>query len=613
MRFCRWLAFVVGLVLVGRAERAWGWAERRVESSATVIELERDGSAIVRHELWLEVRGAPLQEFSLEGIDADAVPLPDASVTRMKGSVATSLPLPVQVTAASGRLDVSVPLRRGFRGRTFLLKVAYRTELAARGLIRPVEGGQRAELSWVGPRFSDGVDSVTLTLRAGAAARAPELATTAGGDNRDANFGIVMSTLRRSRERDELELVRAHVARDEAITWRVWLDGAMLPAAMLPAARARDASLLPAPEPAAAAQTSVAAPRRWSHYPVGTYLPLLVMAGVAYGLLVRLKTWRLARAAVLRRCEPRALVGWPASWRSALAGACLSGAAALVLWADAPLLAAVALISALVFAAELPPASNVFERGGGKWQTLDATALDSVPSPSLPGAWLDAGRVQGFVLLCGCLAGSAWGAAQLFETSPYLGACALLGSTIWLPIFCTGRAAQLPVDALAQSRRFLRRAQRCLARDSNLVITPIGRVGHAAGELDELRLSISPARGLPGLIGVELGVSFHTRFGGFSADPVIVVRAADGSPCQRALPLGLSWTRGRTNDERATLARPKLPTVTQAVTLVHELLAAMQPGAPAASAPSRKQASKSSGKGLSTAKAGTRSSPAHAT
>ena len=205
------------------------WIETRVESSQTALDLTPDGAATVQYQLMLDVRGAPLKGFALDGVDIDAEPLPDATITRMKAGIPTSLPLPVQIVAAAGRLEITVPLKKGFSGRTFLLKLSYRTRLLDRGLIRHLPGEQRSELAWVGPRFADGVDSVTLLVRTAAAGQAPEAQGTADST---ANFGIVMSTLRRSQARDELELVRAHVARDEAITWRVLLDRGLFPGAV---------------------------------------------------------------------------------------------------------------------------------------------------------------------------------------------------------------------------------------------------------------------------------------------------------------------------------------------------------------------------------------------
>jgi hypothetical protein len=600
----RILVFSLALgALLSYPRQAGAWIERRVESSSTAIELDSSGSAVIRHELSLTVRGAPLTSFALEGVDDDAEPLADATITRMKGGIATSLPLPVKVTAQRGRAEIAVPLKKGFPGRTFQVSFAYRTQLLERGLLRALGDGS-AELRWLGPRFEDGVDSVTLLVRSAAGARAPESeqdpAVTASG----ANFGIVMSTLRRSQAADELELVRAHVARGEATVWRILLDARLFPAL----ATDQQGSLPPAMAIAAAdpaQRASALGP------PPRELLPWLGAGGLFYALLVRVKAWRLHSAARLRRCRPRSLAPWGASLRAVLAGASLSAAAALVLWGDIPALAAGALLLAVVFACERSPRAWSKSADLGSWQTLGPEALAAKPAAAVPGAWLDVGRPQGFVLLVATLGAVTWCAARLFETSPYYGASALLASVALLPIFCTGRAAQLPMDACEQTRRFASRALRRLSRVRGLVTTPIGRFGEGRTEPDELRLSVVPDRGVPGLLGLELGLEFRARLGGFSARPVVVVRAADGSPCQRALPRGISWGRGRKNDERATLIRPKLPTVSHSIALIQELLSLMGPES--ADAPARTSAAKSSGKGLSTAKGGTRSSPLHAT
>jgi hypothetical protein len=208
------------------------------------------------------------------------------------------------------------------------------------------------------------------------------------------------------------------------------------------------------------------------------------------------------------------------------------------------------------------------------------------------------------------LTGITWLAARWFEASPYYGACLLLGSSALLPLFCTGRIGEMPPDALAESRRFLARAQRRLQRDRRLVVQPIGRFAAQSSALDELRLSITPSRGLPGLIGLELGLEVQERLGGFCARPVVVVRTAEGSACHRALPRGLTWMRGRSADERASLVRPTLPTLRLTVALIEELIGVMQ--APESAPSSPKKANPSSGKGPSPAKARARSSAARA-
>jgi hypothetical protein len=188
-----------------------------------------------------------------------------------------------------------------------------------------------------------------------------------------------------------------------------------------------------------------------------------------------------------------------------------------VTWQDLPVLAALALITAMGLAAHRAPDAEPELRGPGQWQTLDAATFEPVPCAPLPGAWLDAGRPQGFALMLSALAAATYVAARWFESSPHYGTCVLLGSSALLPIFCTGREAELPLDALERSRRFLGKVQRRLSASGELVVKPMGRFAAGDGALDELRLSIAPPRGLPGLMALELGLEFRQRLGGFSA------------------------------------------------------------------------------------------------
>jgi len=591
------LAVVGCTLLLPRAALAWN--EKRVESSTTTLELEADGHAIVRHELLLAVRGAPLTQVTLRGVDADAEPLPDATLTRLANGQAAGAPEPVLVKAQAGQLDVSVPSSRGLRGTTFLLKVGYRTRLHEGALVRHLPDGTRSELGWTGPRFDDGVDAVTLILRTNAARLPPEVAPEEGSGP---GYGMVMSTLRRSRDRDELELVRAHVARDEAIRWSVLLDRSLF---------APDpAGAVTSGEPSISAAAAPPPPRREQPLSSSNVSLGLAAAGAAYSLLVALKARAVSAASVLRGCEPRPWIGLGAPWRAPAAGAAVAAAGALSLSGQPPLLAALALLIAMVCAAYHRPREGVALRGPGEWQPLEPSALNArMPVAPLPGAWLDAGRARGFLLMLAALGGIGAIAARVFDTSPYTGACLLLGASALLPLFCTGRAGELPPDGMAYARAFLGDVARRLARDATLVVKPIGRVAAASGELDELRLSITTERPVPGLLGIELGLELREHIGGHCVRPVLVVRAAEGSECQRALPRGITWMRGRNTDERASLIRPKLPNAASCVALIQELSELLSSTPEAFS----KKAAKSTGSGLSTANAGTRSSPAHAT
>lgn len=581
---------------LGGLRAAQAAAEPRVESSTTTLELEADGSATVRHELMLSVRRGPLRDVLIRGVDRDAEPLPDATLTRISGSQAAGSPEPVEVRASGGQLELHVPQRSGLRGNRFLLRVGYRTRLLEGGAL--VHLNDRSELRWAGPRFDDGVDSVTLLLRTGPGRSAPEVAAAPSGLG--SSHGIIMSTLRRSRDRDELELVRAHVARDESMVWRVALDPGLFTSVAEQAPEAAPGVRGPSEE------APLAPPARR-----GPGLPWLLAAGAAYGLLVQLKARGVARAARARDATPRAYVDWPAPWRALGAGLAFAAACAAVSWGRPPLLAAAALLAAMGLAAHQPPQQALRLRGPGHWQPLESSALDAKPAPSLPGAWLDAGRARGFVLLVAALGGVLYAALRTFEASPYRGAGVLLAGGALLPIFCTGRAGEMPLDALCQSRRFLAAVAHRIAGDDSLMARPIGRLAAVSGELDELRLSIETTRVVPGLLGVELALELRERLGGYSARPVVVVRAAEGSPCQRALPRGLTWMRGRSADERATLVRPKLPSPDLTAALVQELFSLWLE--PASGETPVKTASKSAGRELSTANAGTRPSPAHAT
>ena len=570
--------------------------EQRVESSTTVLELDPGGGALIRHELRLAQRGAPFVTLTLRGVDPDAEPLADATVTRLSDSPEENVTGPLGVRASNGQLELTAPGPRGLRGNRFLLTFAYRTHLLERGAIRPLADRDLFELSWVGPRFDNGVDSVTLVVRAHAASRPPELAPR----REDDTYGMVMSTLRRSRDSDELELVRTHIARDEAMRWNVWLDrGAFDRGSLVEEGAPTRAASAPSP--------ALPGPRSKHLLDVAGVLGL----GLAYSLLVALKSRAVSAAAAARGTQARPWIAASSAWRACAAGVAMSAAAAAAAWGEPPWMAALALMVAMTFAAFHPPLAPIPLRGPGEWRPLDDSALGAARRASLPGAWLDAGRARGFSMLCALLALVIVGATRAFESSPYVGACVLLGGAALLPVFCTGRAAELPIEAIERSRSFLSEAARRLRRDGSLVIQPIGRLAAANDEIDELRLSIAPPRPVPGLLGIELGVELRERLGGHSARPVVVVRAAEGSDCQRALPRGITWMRGRSAEERASVVRPKLPDAATSVALIQELLSLML--SPPSPEPAAKNASRSSGSGLSTAKAGTRSSPAHAT
>lgn len=558
-----------GLVLFGLL--GWsrpGWAaDARVVSSITTLELETDGSARVRQQLHVETTTGVLQTLEVPGIAADAQLSPEAHALRTDHGAAGTAATPLDLILQNGRATLTPP--QALRGKSFTVEFGYELPLTAHGALRLLPDGQHAELIWVGSSFEDAPDSATLVVRSIAATQPPKADSSAervlGGS---ADSGIVLSTLRRSAETDELEVVR-RLSRGEAPRWRILLDRNVLETTTAPPVVEESTlasvdldGIWPEPE------------HRTPRVPLTHVLPWVLVAALGYALLVAAKARAVRRAAALRDCQVLALVRVSADQRAAACGLLLAAASVAVLWLDSPPLGALTLLVALALASYRPPTFETRLRGPGQWQPLDAAALEPVPAPALPGAWLDVGRAPGAVLLLALLAGVSTLALRVFERSPYHGACLLLAGVALLPVFCTGRAAELPAPPLAESRRFLRRALRRLAGKAELVAQPLGRSCTGASELDELRLAIHPTRALEGLIGIELAIELQPSLAGQSSSPVVIVRAAEGSLCQRALPRQLSWTRGRSAEERAALVRPKLPSLALAVALVRELSAA---------------------------------------
>ena len=97
--------------------------------------------------------------------------------------------------------------------------------------------------------------------------------------------------------------------------------------------------------------------------------------------------------------------------------------------------------------------------------------------------------------------------------------------------------------------------------------------------------------------------------GGPGAKPYVLLRVREGSLCAQALPSVTSFQRGRKADERVAVLRPKLPTVTETLALLDELLEVLTQ---APSAPPPSSARSSAGKPASARKPVRAASPAHA-
>ena len=591
---------------------ALAWLETAIQSDDVTIEVDRAGRAVVTHQLIMKVRGGPLRSYRIEGVDADAEPLPDGVVSPARpGSRATAaIPLKLAV-GADGGLVIDIDHPRGIRRGTFLFEFKYVTDLSSGDRIRR-EGGS-VELSWVGPRFQDGIDSARVVFRLPAAPNPPQLPEVAedpaGVNIGEELGGVFLSNLRRGHDSDELEVVRPHVAKGEPVVWRIVADPKAFEAFQVV-----DEPVAFEPPPA---ERGASPRQRAVLAAIGLVIALL------YALLVMLKARLVRRASELRGAEARALVPLPTPLRAALAGAALAGSVAIGALTGHPTAAGLVLVLAVVLAAHRSPRIGQTMRGPGRWLPLsDDEALErsATDAPALPGRFLDVGAPSGFVLLALLVAGFAHAAHRVMQLSPYHGLMLGIGAAALLPIFCTGRARELPCDPVAAPRKTLRWLAKKLRKDAGLRVVAWARIPDGQRDPDELRLKLMPRHATSGLRGIEVGLEYHQGAGGFVALPCVLVRAVDGSASYEALPRSVVWTRGRSAEERVASIRPKLPTRAMCLRLVRRLARLLtapprrESKRPAAVRRSQRPTSAAiaAGRGSSTANPPTVSSPSHA-
>lgn len=550
----------------------------------STVELDRDGSATVSHELLLEVRGGPLKKLELATADSNAELLPDATVT--KASTGLVLPLVVE-RGADGLLTLEVDHERGLRSGTYTFVVRYRTALSSKMLIRREHS---VELAWTGPRLDSGVDGMRTLFRVPSAEVAPRLPVVRD-DEPDPGFGVLVSAIRRSAAHDEIELVRSHVARGEPVLWRVETSAS----AFLPKAPASE----PAPAPGVLPVAVAPRPRapRW--------LAWALFAGGAFGLLVWQKERLFARACRQSGATLRALVPLPLVVRALLAGLALG--VALYAGADRedPTLTGIALLCALVLATLSAPRRARSPRSPGRWLPLRGDEAFAARSSRLPGALLDSGTLQGFlVLLVAVVALLALAGLEL-RHSPYRALLVLLSGSVLVPIFFTGRASDLLGDRVAFSRGFLARLERKMRACEGLKTVPWGRLPDGSAAPDELRLLAQLRDPIEGLVALEVALEPRSGLGGVLGAPFVIVRAKEDSRAQRALPNGVIWTRGRRPDERVAILTPNLPTLALTLSLIERLGRLLTRQAASSAA-------RSGGSSASIRKLGKVASPAHA-
>jgi hypothetical protein len=549
---------------------AHAWIEVTVSGDNVVLDVDASGMGLVRHEVLLRIRGGPFKSITIEGVDADAVASTDATLTRAVSGQAAGPAIPMTALVQDGDLQLGVPRGSRVGSGQYLLNFSYGTNLGARGLLQP--GPELATLRWVGPRFDDGIDSVRVLFRfphGSQPPRVPQADPAAGQLGIVAEYdGVFLSDFRRAQDKDELEVVRPHVAKGEPVVWRVQVDAAAVGMVQSPANVAQPAA------PALVNPAVARSPRQRT-----ADLGFVVLAGLSFSLLVLQKARWFARAAALFGANARPLVPWQGWLRALLAGLALSLASALLLFSAYPLLSALPVVVAMMLAVELAPTPPSVRRGPGNWRNLGGgEAFAAQPTLKVPGALFDGGRLLGFVMFLCCAVALAVSAATLFNAAAARGAGLVIQALVLVPVFFTGRTSQLPLPVVSRSCRVLQPLLRRLRREAGLQVSVLGRFPASGGEPDELRLLIKPKLALLGLNAIEVACEVQSGFAGPMVTPVVLVRANDGSPSYEAMPSSVVWARGRTVNERACVLRPRIPTVGNTMLLLRQLTTLLSPG-----------------------------------
>jgi len=164
--------------------------------------------------------------------------------------------------------------------------VKYRLDLVALKLL--VRDGAMWRLSWVAPPSPEGHDGARVVFEMPAAPTEPRLAS-------PEQAATTLATLRREPDKDELELVRAHVPRGEAVTWSARVDPKAFPRVVSPELRPASAAIIAA-------------------VPVPNHVPLVLLASGlavlagALALALRAKQGMVARGCEARSVRARVLV-----------------------------------------------------------------------------------------------------------------------------------------------------------------------------------------------------------------------------------------------------------------------------------------------------------------
>jgi hypothetical protein len=537
---------------------AAGWQEIHQTADDVRFDVAADGIATVEHHLRYRIVAGRFKTIDVVGLDPRGEMISETVVTNDKGGAET-IGHVEPVAKAPGAYRIVVDDAKGLGRGSYAATVKYRLDLVATKMLS--RDGAMWKLAWTLPPVSEGQDGARVVFDFPAAPTEPRLAA---GDA----SATTLTTLRRSTEQDEIELVRAHVPRGEAATWALRVDPKAFPRVTAP-------DLRPPPPPAPPAPSLLDSN-------LSRVLVALGLAALAGGLaaLLRDKQGAVRRAAALRNATARPLVPIAHGIGPFVYGVVTTLAFATLLWSS-PVLGALLVVGAMALAAHRAPLPIVRPRGPGSWRPLsDPRALLKERPTPLPTDAFDLGAAKGraiFALLCIAVAALSWG---LRSHVPQFALALPLASAALLPLFITGTRAQMPPSPTELAATFLRDARDRLAKAtdvSHVELDAIVREIDEGGAFDEIRLVCAPRDRTPGLRAIELALAMPP--GGRVALPEILVRFDEGSAvAPRILQLAsrVPVVPGRTPEERVARLAPPEATPARAAAYLADLLMSLE-------------------------------------
>ena len=553
------LAFALTLGATGftSGAQARGWEEVHQTSDDVRLTVGADGIATVQHHLRYRVVAGHFKTLDFTGIEPNAEVVAESTALLEKGGE-----LPAHILAnpkVPGALLIAFDEPRGVGRGVYVIDVKYRLDLVAAKML--VRDGAMWRISWTAPTSPEGHDGARVVFEVPAAPTEPRLAS-------PEQAATTLATLRRAPDKDELELVRAHIPRGEAVVWSARVDPKAFPRVLSPELRPPVASV------------TAAAPVP-NNVPAALIASLLAVVAGAFAFALGAKRRWVELACEAAMVRPRPLL--PLRWGLApfAYGAAAAGALAELLWGT-PSHGAVLVVAAMALGAHRSPALIVKARGPGRWQPIsDGDVLVARPRDAAPGDALDIGTRAGRLTALGLVLVLAIVAFVLRTRVAGAAITIPLVSAALVPLFATGTQAQLPRSPAELAARVLGPARDMLGRlvdFAHVDVRCYARVREGTTTYDEVRLACAPADRIPGLRSIELALA-TLEPGAPAALPEVLVRFDDGSEAASKiaqLAPGIRVVTGRGPGEKVLRLSPRAPTPSGAARLLARLASELE-------------------------------------